>query len=136
LANGEAEAILLKAQATAGGIDVVARAISQGEGAAQNAISLSIAEKYVDAFANLAKEGTSVIVPGNVGDIGGMIASAMAVYGNVSASQTKQVQGGSNETQASKKIAELQNRLQDTKSGTVTVQNEINKVMDERLSRR
>jgi regulator of protease activity HflC (stomatin/prohibitin superfamily) len=136
LANGEAEAILLKAQATAGGIDVVARAISQGEGAAQNAISLSIAEKYVDAFANLAKEGTSVIVPGNVGDMGGMIASAMAVYGNVSASQTKQVQGGSNETQASKKIAELQNRLQDTKSGAVTVQNEINKVMDERLSRR
>ena len=29
------------------------------------------------------------VVPGNVGDIGGMIASAMAVYGKVGAAQAK-----------------------------------------------
>jgi regulator of protease activity HflC (stomatin/prohibitin superfamily) len=138
LASGEAEAIIVKAQATANGIDSVARAIAQGEGAAQNAISLSVAEKYVDAFANLAKEGTSVIVPGNVGDISGMIASAMAVYGNVNASQAKvsagkQIEGGS---EASKKIAELQNRLNEAETGSNHVQNEINKVMDQRLNRR
>lgn len=89
MASGEAEAILLKAQATAAGIDAVARAIAQGEESAQNAISLNIAEKYVDAFGKLAKEGTSVVVPGNVGDIGGMIASAMAVYGTVGDAQAK-----------------------------------------------
>ena len=88
-ASGEAEAILLKAQATANGIDAVARSIKQGEQSAQNAVSLSVAEKYVDAFGKLAKEGTSVIVPGNVGDIGSMIATAMSVYGNVSQSQAK-----------------------------------------------
>lgn len=87
LASGEAEAILLKATATARGIDQVARSIEAGREHAQGAVSLSVAEKYVDAFGNLAKEGTAIVVPGNVGDIGGMIASAMAVYGKVGDAQ-------------------------------------------------
>ena len=89
LASGEAEAILLKAKATAAGIDAVAKSIAQGQESAQGAVSLSIAEKYVDAFGKLAKEGTAVVVPGNVGDIGSMIASAMAVYGKVGDAQAK-----------------------------------------------
>ncbi|KAI9768330.1 MAG: hypothetical protein M1840_004938 [Geoglossum simile] len=89
MASGEAEAILLKAQATAAGIDAVAKVIAEGKESAQGAVSLSVAEKYVDAFGKLAKEGTAVVVPGNVGDIGGMIASAMAVYGKVSEGQAK-----------------------------------------------
>jgi regulator of protease activity HflC (stomatin/prohibitin superfamily) len=89
MASGEAEAILLKAKATAAGIDAVAAAIAGGKEAAQGAVSLSVAEKYVDAFGKLAKEGTAVVVPGNVGDIGSMIASAMAVYGKVGDAQAK-----------------------------------------------
>ncbi|KAI8936355.1 hypothetical protein NX059_006767 [Plenodomus lindquistii] len=136
LASGEAEAILVKATATANGIDQVARAIAQGKGAAQSAISLSVAEKYVDAFGNLAKEGTSIVVPGNVGDISGMIASAMAVYGNVSASQAKAqasklVQGEGEESHSSKQIE----GQEDNKSGTSQVQQEITEVMDSRLKR-
>ncbi|ROW08310.1 hypothetical protein VMCG_03200 [Cytospora schulzeri] len=88
-ASGESEAILLKARATAAGIEAVAKSIAQGEDAAQNAISLSVAEKYVEAFGKLAKEGTAVVVPGNVGDIGGMIATAMSVYGKVGDAQAK-----------------------------------------------
>jgi regulator of protease activity HflC (stomatin/prohibitin superfamily) len=88
-ASGEAEAILLKAQATAAGINAVARSIADGKGAAQSAVSLSVAEKYVDAFGRLAKEGTAVVVPGNVGDIGGMIATALSVYGKVNEGQAK-----------------------------------------------
>ncbi|WPG99687.1 hypothetical protein R9X50_00250600 [Acrodontium crateriforme] len=88
-AAGEAEAILLKARATANGIDAVARSIEQGRASAQSAVSLSVAEKYVEAFGRLAKEGTSVVVPGNVGDIGSMIATAMGVYGKVSQAQAK-----------------------------------------------
>jgi regulator of protease activity HflC (stomatin/prohibitin superfamily) len=141
LANGEAEAILLKATATANGIDAVARSIAHGEGAAQSAISLSVAEKYVDAFGNLAKEGTSVIVPGNVGDIGSMIASAMAVYGNVNASQAKAqasnlVESGNGNSQASSKIQELQDKFNNASSGASQVHDEINKVMDQRLNSR
>ncbi|KAG9583230.1 hypothetical protein KCU86_g9802, partial [Aureobasidium melanogenum] len=89
MATGEAEAILLKARATAAGIDAVANSISQGKESAQGAVSLSVAEKYVDAFGKLAKEGTSVVVPGNVGDIGSMIATAMGVYGKVNESQAR-----------------------------------------------
>jgi regulator of protease activity HflC (stomatin/prohibitin superfamily) len=91
MASGEAEAILLKAKATAAGIDAVAESIAQGKESAQGAVSLSVAERYVDAFGRLAKEGTSVIVPGNVGDIGSLIASAMAVYGKVNEGQSKVV---------------------------------------------
>jgi regulator of protease activity HflC (stomatin/prohibitin superfamily) len=89
MASGEAEAILLKATATARGIDAVAQAIKEGKDSAQNAVSLTVADKYIDAFGQLAKEGTAVVVPGNVGDMGGMIASAMAVYGKVNESQKR-----------------------------------------------
>ncbi|PSR78698.1 hypothetical protein BD289DRAFT_116136 [Coniella lustricola] len=88
-ASGESEAIMLKAKATAQGIDAVAKSIAQGADAAQGAVSLSVAEKYVDAFGKLAKEGTAVVVPGNVGDIGGMIATALSVYGKVGDAQSK-----------------------------------------------
>jgi len=90
-ASGEAEAITLKARATAAGIDAVARSIADGRDAAQGAVSLSVAEKYVDAFARLARESTAVVVPGNVGDIGGMIATALSVYGKVGDAQAKTV---------------------------------------------
>ena len=88
-ASGEAEAILLKAEATAAGIGAVAKSIAEGKQSAQGAVSLRVAEQYVEAFGKLAKEGTSVVVPGNVGDISGMIASAMAVYGKVRDGQVK-----------------------------------------------
>ena len=88
-ASGEAQAIQLKANATALGIDAVARAIRDGDSNAQRAMNLSVAEKYVDAFGRLAKEGTAVVVPGNVGDMGGMIASALSVYGSISEGQKK-----------------------------------------------
>lgn len=90
-ASGEAEAIQLKAHATARGINAVATAIQEGEEHAHGAVSLSVAEKYVDAFSKLAREGTAVVVPGNVGDLGGMIANAMAVYGKVNESQAKSI---------------------------------------------
>jgi regulator of protease activity HflC (stomatin/prohibitin superfamily) len=100
LAAGEAEAILVKAQATARGIDAVAQSIKQGKESAQGAVSLSVAEKYVEAFSKLAREGTAVVVPGNVGDMSGMIASAMAVYGKVNESQRRAMQSSNKESQA------------------------------------
>ncbi|KAL9130181.1 MAG: hypothetical protein Q9217_001575 [Psora testacea] len=94
MATGEAEAILVRATATARGIDAVANSLKQGQEAARGAVSLNVAEKYVEAFGRLAKEGTAVVVPGNMGDMGGMIASAMAVYGKVSEGQAKSMAAG------------------------------------------
>ncbi|KAB8339132.1 hypothetical protein FH972_022068 [Carpinus fangiana] len=88
-AKGEAQAIEIRARATAEAIESVASKIAAGGSSAQGAMNLSVAEKYVDAFGKLAKEGNSVIVPGNVGDIGSMIASAMAVYGKVGEGQAR-----------------------------------------------
>lgn len=102
IASGDAEAILIRAQATAKGIDAVAHSMREGQENASGAVSLSVAEKYVEAFGNLAKEGTAVVVPGNVGDMGGMIASAMAVYSKVSESQA----------QAQKGIVDVSNKSQ------------------------
>ena len=94
MASGEAEAILVRATATARGIDAVANSLQQGQEAARGAVSLNVAEKYVEAFGRLAKEGTAVVVPGNVGDMGGMIASAMAVYGKINEGQNKSKAAG------------------------------------------
>ncbi|KAI1260651.1 SPFH domain/Band 7 family protein [Xylariaceae sp. FL1019] len=88
-ASGEAEAILMKAQATAAGIEAVGQSIATGGVSAQGAVSLSVAEKYVDAFGKLARESTAVVVPGNVGDIGGMIATGLSVYGKVGEAQSR-----------------------------------------------
>ncbi|EFZ02475.1 SPFH domain/Band 7 family protein [Metarhizium robertsii] len=100
-ADGEAEAILLKARATAEGIDAVSKAILEGREGAKGAISLTVAEKYVEAFGNLAKEGTAVVVPGNVGDIGGMIATGLSVYGKVGEAQAKSMAKTAIDTSAS-----------------------------------
>ena len=43
------------------------------------AVNLKVAEKYVEAFAGLAKTGNSLILPANLADVGGLIASAMTV---------------------------------------------------------
>lgn len=140
LASGEAEAIRVRAAATTYGIDQVAQAIAQGQDAAQSAISFSVAEKYVDAFGNLAKEGTSVVVPGNVGDMGSMVASAMAVYGNVSASQAKAqaskiMQAHGQDSSAVAQTDATQNQPDEAQGSANLVQQEIAKVMDSRLKK-
>lgn len=91
MASGEAEAILLKATATAEGISAVARAIRTNEEAAQGAISLTVADKYVEAFGKLAKESNTVVIPAQLGDLGGMIAGAMSIYGKINETQRREM---------------------------------------------
>lgn len=76
-AQGEAEAIKAVASATAQAIRAVAEAIEAPGG--MNAVNLKVAEKYVEAFANVAKEGNTLILPGNLADMGGMVATAMSI---------------------------------------------------------
>lgn len=80
-AHGEAEAIEMLAKAGAGGIGMLARALEERGG--ERAASLQVAEKYLDAFRNLAKEGNSILLPANLQHPGSMIAEAMAIYGQV-----------------------------------------------------
>ena len=73
-AEGEAEAILAVATATAKGLHRVAQSLVVEGGDA--AMQLRIAEAYVEQFGNLAKEGNTLIVPSNLGDVASMIALA------------------------------------------------------------
>ncbi|KAF9927521.1 hypothetical protein FBU30_003113 [Linnemannia zychae] len=82
LAAGEAEAILLRAQANAEGIRRIAEAITQGEGG-HHAVSLTVADKYVDAFAQLAKESTTLILPTSANDASSMVAQALTIYDGI-----------------------------------------------------
>ncbi len=76
-AAGEAQAIELVANANANAVRAVALAIEAPGG--MSAANLKVAEKYIEAFGNLAKVGNTLIIPSNLGDIAGLAASAMTV---------------------------------------------------------
>jgi regulator of protease activity HflC (stomatin/prohibitin superfamily) len=76
-AQGEAAAILAVAEANAQAIEKVGAAIQTAGGT--QAVNLKIAEQYVGAFGNIAKQGNTLIVPGNLSDMSSMIASALTI---------------------------------------------------------
>ena len=77
LAQGEAAAIIAVATANAQAIQQVAQAIQSPGG--MDAVNLKVAEKYVEAFGNVAKEGNTLILPGNLAEMGAMVATAMSI---------------------------------------------------------
>ncbi|CAH1796909.1 unnamed protein product [Owenia fusiformis] len=85
-AEGEATAMIAKAKARAEAIQRIAEAIGEKDG--PNAVSLNVAEQYIGAFSNLAKEGNTVLLPTNTGDISSMVSQAMSIYNNLSQANT------------------------------------------------
>ncbi|XVF12787.1 hypothetical protein REPUB_Repub08aG0149800 [Reevesia pubescens] len=77
-AQGEAEAILARAQATAKGITFVSQSLKENGGV--EAASLRIAEQYIHAFSNIAKEGTTMLLPSSAANPANMIAQALTMY--------------------------------------------------------
>lgn len=76
-AQGEAAAVLAVAEATAEAVRKVGQAIQQAGG--MEAVNLRVAEKYVEAFGQLAKTNNTLIVPANMSDVSSLIAAAMTV---------------------------------------------------------
>jgi regulator of protease activity HflC (stomatin/prohibitin superfamily) len=76
-ALGEAAAITTIADATSGALRQVGAAIQAPGG--EDAVNLKVAEQYVHAFAQLAKTSNTLIVPANLGEISGLIATALQV---------------------------------------------------------
>jgi regulator of protease activity HflC (stomatin/prohibitin superfamily) len=85
-AKGEATAILARAEATAQGVQMLS-AVLIAEGG-QQAAQLRVAEQYVTAFGNIAKAGTTLLLPANAADASTMVASAMGVYRSLAAPAT------------------------------------------------
>lgn len=76
-AEGEAAATLAIAKATAEALRQIAEATRSPGG--MDAVNLKVAEQYVQAFSQLAKEGNTILLPSNMNDMGSMIASAMSI---------------------------------------------------------
>merc|ERR1712137_373821 len=85
-AEAKAMSIQMQAEATAKGIEYVAKALDKP--GAERATSLRVAEQYVDAFSQLAKESNSIIIPANANDAASMVAQAMSVYGSMNKAQS------------------------------------------------
>jgi len=77
-AAGRASEIEQLAKATSNGLRAISSAISEENGL--NAVNLRIAEQYLLAFANIAKTTNTLILPSNLSDIAGVIATATSVF--------------------------------------------------------
>lgn len=78
-AKGKAQEITLLAEATAGGVKLIAEALTAEGG--ELAANLRVAEQYVAEFGKLAKESNTMLIPSNMGDMAGMVATAMSILG-------------------------------------------------------
>jgi regulator of protease activity HflC (stomatin/prohibitin superfamily) len=76
-AQGEAAAITAVAEASAAAIQKIAAAIQSPGG--MEAVNLKVAEKAVEAYAQLAKTNNTLIVPNNMGEVAGLIGTAMTL---------------------------------------------------------
>jgi regulator of protease activity HflC (stomatin/prohibitin superfamily) len=76
-AQGQAAAIVALAEASASALRQVGDAIRSPGGV--DAVNLRVAERYVDAFGNLAKTNNAIIVPANMGEMSSLIASALQI---------------------------------------------------------
>jgi regulator of protease activity HflC (stomatin/prohibitin superfamily) len=80
-ATGEAQGIRIKAEATAESIYRVAEAIGTAGGI--DAVGLRVAEKYVEAFSQIAKESTTLLLPSHTADAASAVTQALAIFKNV-----------------------------------------------------
>lgn len=76
-AEGEAKAIALVAEATADAIRAIATA-AVVEGGIE-ALQMQVAKSFIDQWGNLAKAGTTMIVPADLGNIGGLVGTALGI---------------------------------------------------------
>jgi len=86
-AEGRAREIELIANATAEGIRKIAESIQVPGGI--GAVNLRVAEQYIRQFGNLAKKNNTVIIPSNLSDIGGMVASVTSLLKSSALSSEK-----------------------------------------------
>lgn len=76
-ASGEAEGILLRAEATAKALARIGETLAAEGG--MSAASLRVAEQFAVGFQNLARQGTTILLPANLSDLGTLVAGAMGI---------------------------------------------------------
>jgi regulator of protease activity HflC (stomatin/prohibitin superfamily) len=76
-AEGKGREIERIAQATAEGVRLIALAIQEKGG--KDAVNLRVAEQYIGEFGKLAKTNNTIILPSDLSDIAGLVATATSV---------------------------------------------------------
>ncbi len=84
-AQGEATALRVIAEANAAAVRAVGEALAETGG--MDAANLKVAQEYVAAFARLAKDSNTLIVPANAADLSGFVSTAMTVMERTRQSQ-------------------------------------------------
>jgi len=84
-AEGRGQEIERVAKATATGIREIASAINEKGG--YDAVNLRIAESYLGEFGKLAKLNNTMIIPSNLSDVAGIVASISKIFNTMSAAQ-------------------------------------------------
>ncbi len=77
-AQGSAEALTIEADARAEAIRMISSAINEEGGT--SAVAQQLAEQYVGAFEQLARQGTVALLPGDSADVASMVAKAYTAF--------------------------------------------------------
>ena len=81
LAEAEAERTRLTAAASADGLRAIAAAVSEPGG--KEATTQRLAEAYIKEIPAIAKQARMIVVPDKPNDVAGVVATAMAIAGEV-----------------------------------------------------
>mmetsp|Transcript_23744 Transcript_23744/g.65264 ORF Transcript_23744/g.65264 Transcript_23744/m.65264 type:complete len:438 (+) Transcript_23744:102-1415(+) len=114
-AQGEADAILRLAHATAHSLAQVGESLRASGGA--EAASLRVAERYVEAFREIAKQSTTMLLPANANDPAAFVAQAVSIFNSASKSGLGQHQSLPTEQSSSTLPYERQTGQDSTSSG-------------------
>ena len=79
--NSGAERTRLAAAASADGLRAIAAAVSEPGG--KEAITQRLAEAYIKEIPAIAKQARMIVVPDKPNDVAGVVATAMAIAGEV-----------------------------------------------------
>merc|ERR1719152_250391 len=81
IAQAEAEATQMHAEATARGLRAVAEAIQAPGG--KNSMTQSLAEQYVAQLGEMSKQSKMIIVPDKPNDVSGVVATALSIGSSI-----------------------------------------------------
>ncbi|MFI5144105.1 MAG: SPFH domain-containing protein [Ignavibacteria bacterium] len=85
-AEGQGQAIERVALATANSIREIANAINEKGGV--DAVNLNIAQRYIDAFGQLAQKNNTLIIPNNLSDVAGVVSSVAKIFTSINKNES------------------------------------------------
>lgn len=101
IAEGEKQALILKAEATALSIEKIASSIKNTPGGTE-AINLQVAQEYIKEFGKIAKETNTVVLPTNLSDLNGLMAAGLGLFQNMNTRSPNKIESVPEKVEESK----------------------------------